>query len=135
MRFLNALMAGLFVFAAAVQYNDPDSLYWCALYLSAALACACGVREQPPPARDGDERRGFLVTDYGAWVLPPVVGIAAVGWAAVLVSGGLGTGGGFAPLFDAWAMSSVGVEKGREVGGLSIVGAWMAVLTVSHLRQ
>ncbi|TGL60931.1 transmembrane 220 family protein [Leptospira sarikeiensis] len=37
---ISVLLAAYFIFAAAVQYNDPDPIHWSLLYLSSAVACA-----------------------------------------------------------------------------------------------
>ncbi|GAB4431946.1 MAG: hypothetical protein OHK0011_14770 [Turneriella sp.] len=38
-----ALATAYFVFAAAVQYNDPDPLHWMALYGLTALCCIAAL--------------------------------------------------------------------------------------------
>lgn len=37
--FVFLLLSAYFVFAGAVQYNDPDPLHWMLLYFSSAIAC------------------------------------------------------------------------------------------------
>src|SRR5215213_11000596 len=71
-RAANAVMALLFVFAAAVQYNDPDPLRWVALYLAAAAACVLALLQRLP-----------------RWI-PVVVGLVALAWAATLAPHVLG---------------------------------------------
>ena len=39
MRYLNILMAILFAFFAALQYNDPDPYIWIPIYVYAAVLC------------------------------------------------------------------------------------------------
>ncbi len=39
MKTANLLLAGLFIFFAALQYNDPDPLVWIAIYGLVALVC------------------------------------------------------------------------------------------------
>ena len=39
MKYANYLMAALFFFGAAVQYNDPDPVRWVAIYIAGAVAC------------------------------------------------------------------------------------------------
>lgn len=39
MRWLNIPLFLYFLFAAAVQYNDPDPVHWMLLYLASAAAC------------------------------------------------------------------------------------------------
>jgi hypothetical protein len=114
-RVLNGAMAALFAFAAAVQYNDPDPLRWMALYLAAAAACVLAVLGRLP-----------------RW-LPIVVGIAALAWAATLAPHVLGRVG-LGEMVEAWEMKDVRVEEGREMYGLLIVAAWMAVLAWARRR-
>lgn len=38
-----ALLAGYFIFAAALQYNDPDPVHWILLYSSSALLCIAAL--------------------------------------------------------------------------------------------
>ncbi|HEX8693799.1 MAG TPA: transmembrane 220 family protein [Longimicrobium sp.] len=110
-RLINLPMAALFVFAAAVQYNDPDPLRWMALYLAAAAACGLAAAGRLP-----------------RW-LPAAVGLAALAWAAALAPG---VWGRVRPgdLFAEWEMANTAVEEARETGGLLIVAAWMLVLAV-----
>ncbi len=37
---ISILLGAYFLFAAAVQYNDPDPLHWMLLYLTSAFVCA-----------------------------------------------------------------------------------------------
>jgi hypothetical protein len=39
MKVLNIIFVILFIFSAAVQYNDPDPLVWISIYLYGALLC------------------------------------------------------------------------------------------------
>lgn len=116
MRVLTGLMGILFVFAAAVQYNDPDPIRWMAIYGLAALACGLALAGRLP-----------------RWA-PVVVGLAALVWAATLaprVVGRVSLG----DLFESYAMKSEPVEEAREMGGLLIVAGWMAVLAVVGSRR
>src|SRR5688572_11586761 len=64
-RIVCAVMAVLFSFSAAVQYNDPDPIRWAAIYL-AAMAVCIGYVARPMPA------------------LPAVlVAVASLGWALI----------------------------------------------------
>jgi hypothetical protein len=104
-------MAVLFGLAAALQYNDPDPLRWMAIYGLAGLACLLALT-------------GRLSR------LPPVlVGLAALGWALTLAPGVVGRVS-LGELFESYAMKSSPVEEAREMGGLLLVAAWMAVLAV-----
>ena len=112
-RAANGAMAALFVFAAAVQVNDPDPLRWMALYLAAAAACVLALLHRLP-----------------RWV-PVVVGLAALAWAATLAPHVLGRVG-WGEMVEAWEMKDVRVEEGRETYGLLIVAVWMTVLALSR---
>jgi hypothetical protein len=116
LRAANGAMAALFAFAAAVQYNDPDPLRWMALYLAAAAACVLAVLHRLP-------RWG-----------PAVVGLAALAWAVTLAPHVLGHVG-WGEMVQAWEMKDVRVEEGREMYGLLIVAAWMAVLVLAGRRR
>jgi len=116
LRMANVLMALLFALGAAVQYNDPDPLRWMAIYLAAAAVCVLAALDRAP------------------WQLPAALGGAALAWAATLVSRVVGTVA-IGDLFAAWEMESAGVEEGREMYGLLIIAAWMAVLAIVVHRR
>ena len=116
LRVLSGLMAGLFVFAAVLQYNDPDPLRWLAIYLSAAAASI------------------LYVLGRLRWYIPMLVGLIALAWAATLASSVWGL---VSPsqLFEAWEMANPAVEEGREMYGLLIIAFWMAVLVIATLKR
>jgi uncharacterized membrane protein len=107
----NRLMAVLFGIAAALQYNDPDPFRWMAIYGLAGLACLLALAGRLP--------RTAAV----------VIGLAALVWAATLAPGVVGRVS-FWELFESLAMKSEPVEEAREMGGLFLVAAWMAVLAL-----
>lgn len=104
-------MAALFLFAAAVQYNDPDPLRWMAVYGLAALACVLSLR-----------RRLFRL-------VPVLVGLGAVAWAGTLAPSVIGRVS-VEELFQSYGMLSETVEEAREMGGLLIVAVWMGLLAL-----
>ena len=108
-------MAVLFLIAAALQYNDPDPLRWMAIYGLAALACLLALAGRLPRP------------------VPAAIGLAALAWAATLAPGVVGRVS-IGELFESYAMKSEPVEEAREMGGLLIVGAWMAVLALRGAR-
>lgn len=116
-RALNWLMAALFLFAALLQYNDPDPARWMAIYAGA-----------------------MLVTGYAA-ARGSVVPWFPLAIAAVALMWGLDWSRdvpGFAPythMFDSWKMNNETVEEARETGGLLIVTGWMLVLTIQGWRR
>ena len=101
-------MGALFVFAAAVQYNDPDPFAWAALYLAAA----------------GVSFAALWLPD--AWNMPATVAVVATVWAATLAPAA--TRASFPDLFQSWEMMSSEMEEGRELVGLLLVAAWTAYL-------
>ena len=97
-RAANAVLCVLFLFAVAVQYNDPDPIRWMAMYGSAAVCCLLALIGRLPR------------------ILPAAVGLVALVWAVVL---GASVVRGNQPLNS---------EEGRETMGLVIVAFWMALL-------
>ena len=114
-RAADAVMLLLFALGAAVQLNDPNPVRWFAVYALAALACLLSVF-----------RRSH-------WAPPAILGAAALAWAATLaphVVGRVPVG----DMFGAWEMRNAGVEESREMYGLLIIAAWMAVLALRARR-
>lgn len=112
LRILTALMALYFLYAIAMQYNDPDPLRWMAIYGAAALACVLALARRLP-----------------RWAPVGVALVAAV-WAATLAPGVIGH---VAPrdLFARAGMLTPVVEEAREMLGLVIVVVWMSVLAAT----
>ena len=101
-------MGMLLVFAAVVQYNDPDPYAWLVLYLAAA-----GV--------------SFAAVWFpDLWKIPAVVAVGAFIWAATLVPTVTQTS--FPDLFQSWEMMSREMEEGREFLGLLSVASWTTYL-------
>lgn len=115
-RAANVVMAVLFAFGAAVQYNDPDPLRWMAVYLAAAAACVLAALGRLPR------------------LVPVVVGLIALAWAAMLAPHVLGRVG-MGEMVEAWEMKDARVEEGRETYGLLIIAGWMAVLALAGRRR
>ena len=112
----NWLMAALFAVSAALQYNDPDPLPWIAIYAAAAVACVLwGLRRT-------------------VWPLAAAVTLIALGWAAALLPDVLGHIG-LGDLFLRMDEKGGRVEIGREIGGLTIVVAWMVALLLAERRR
>lgn len=109
-------MAFVFVVMAGVQYNDPDPLRWMAIYGVAATAAL------------------LFAFDKLHITIPVVIGVVAIIWALLLapdVIGKVSVG----ELFQSVQMKNQAVERGREMGGLLIVVACMALLFVVTLRR
>lgn len=113
-RAANAVMATLFLFGAAVQYNDPDPLRWMAIYLAAATACVLATLDRMPR------------------MLPILVGLAALVWMATLAPHVLGRVG-FGEMVAEWEMKDARVEEGREAYGLLIAPHFTVEGTVTFL--
>ena len=101
-------MGMLLVFAAVVQYNDPDPYAWLVLYLAAAGVSFAAL--------------WFPVS----WKIPVVVAVGAFVWAATLVPTVTQTS--FPDLFQSWEMMSREMEEGREFLGLLSVASWTTYL-------
>ena len=101
----------LLVFAAAVQYNDPDPYAWLVLYLAAA----------------GVSFAALWFPDL--WKIPAVVAVGAFVWAATLVPTVVTqTSFPHPDLFQSWEMMSREMEEGREFLGLLSVASWTTYL-------
>ena len=106
---LHRILAGLFLLSAAVQLNDPDPWRWVAIYLAAA---AIGL---------GGWRRPWLAG---------VLGLAAGGWALAIGAAGLEPLE-LPALFGDVSMKTDGVERWRELLGLSIIAVYsLAAATI-----
>ena len=111
----NGIMLLMFVFSAAVQFNDPDPLVWVGIYGAAAVVCGLEIRRRTP-----------------AWV-PVAVALIALVWAASFYSRVNDVPIG--SLFSAWEMRDLRIEEAREMYGLAIVGIWMIVIAaVGRMR-
>ena len=101
-RAVSAVLALLFLFSAAVQYNDPDPVRWAAIYL-AAMAVCIGHALRPMTALPG----------------AIVAGVALI-WAAIWTPDALKTLPSFGDATK-FQMMAPGVEEVRELLGLLIV--------------
>lgn len=107
----HGLLAGLFVFSALLQLNDPDPIGWIAVYLwAAALAAAVAWGRRP------------------AWLRPAALTLAivALAWALLvaLTSPRLPP---LSALVADWEMHDAGVEERRETIGLLLVSLYAAL--------
>lgn len=115
-RIVSWVMAALYAFSAALQYNDPDPLRWVAIYLAAAVGAAA------LPSR--------------RWAIPfsLVVAAAALLWAAVLTPEIWGRVG-FTDLWRKMSEKGGAVEVEREIGGLVIVVGWLVFGALFRRRR
>jgi hypothetical protein len=114
-RAADAMVLLLFTFGAVVQVNDPDPVRWIAVYALAAAACLLSLLRRLH------------------WALPALLGAVALAWAATLAPRVVGRVP-FGEMFGAFEMRSVGIEESREMYGLLIIAAWMAVLALRARR-
>jgi Na+-translocating ferredoxin:NAD+ oxidoreductase RnfD subunit len=105
----------LLTFGAVVQLNDPDPFRWIAVYALAAAACLLSLLRRLH------------------WSFPALLCTSTLAWAATLAPRVVGRVP-FGDMFGAFEMKNVGIEESREMYGLLIIGAWMAVLTVRARR-
>ena len=110
-----AAMTLLFVFAAAVQYNDPDPWSWIALYLAAAGVTLTAVWRP------------------GQWIPAAAVAVVSIVWALALAPAAARTS--FPDLFQSWQMMSTEMEEGRELGGLILAAVWTGALALRAKRR
>jgi hypothetical protein len=110
-RVIELLFALLFLFGAAVQYNDPDPLRWMAIYLAACAACVMGA------------------FNVGPWWLPIIIGSVALAWGLTLAPRAF-PNVRLGELVEQWEMKDQRVEEGREMYGLFIICAVMAGLAL-----
>lgn len=110
-RAADAVMLLLFLFGAAVQFNDPDPVRWIAIYGLAAVACLLSLMRRL------------------RWPFPALLCAVCLVWAATLAPRVLGRVP-FGDMFGAFEMRNVGIEESREMYGLTIIAAWMAALAV-----
>jgi len=118
MRFVAAALTLLFGFAAFVNFNDPDAAVWIALYGAAtAVAAWRALSAKGPP-----------------WVVPALVALVALAWAASYAPRVLGHVG-WGEMTSAWEMKNTRIEEGREFYGLCIVAAAMILLAAVRPRR
>ena len=112
----NALMSVVFLLCLAVQYNDPDTLRWMAIYGLAALACL------------------FWFTRRLRRQIPAGIALIAAIWAVFLLPDLIGKELPAREVFGTMHMISQAVEEAREFLGLLIVALWMLVLALDRKR-
>jgi hypothetical protein len=115
-RAADGVMLLLFTLGAVVQVNDPDPVRWIAMYALAAAACLLALLRRIH------------------WTLPALLGAVALAWALTLAPRVVGRVP-FREMFGAFEMRTVGVEESREMYGLLVIAAWMAVLTLRARRR
>jgi hypothetical protein len=110
----NATLATLFVYAAAVNLNDPDPLRWVAMYLGTAITSLAAFSKRLPAA------------------VPIALAAVALTWAAVVAWAGIGESH---PMKGFPQVGPLREEVVREGLGLLLVGGWMVVIAVRARRR
>jgi hypothetical protein len=116
MRFANAMMLLAFAFSMVVQVNDPDPWRWIALYGAAAIVC------------------GFALMRRASARVAAAVAVTAAAWAATIAPRVVGRVP-FSSMFAEFEMKDAGVEESREMYGLLLIAAWMAVVALASRRK
>ncbi|MBM4384938.1 MAG: hypothetical protein FJ091_16425 [Deltaproteobacteria bacterium] len=107
-------MAAVFVACAAAQWNDPDALYWIALYAVAALLAARAAHGELPR-------------------IPIAAALAMYVFLALRMAPSL-----FAAreeAFTHWQMLDSSDELAREAGGVALCALWSAVQAWQAFRR
>jgi hypothetical protein len=117
MRVLCGVLAVVLALFAAVQYNDPDALFWGAMYGAGGAWCALAAL-RPALLRTG-VARGALVLSLGlaAWGVVAFFPDAERWWS-----------------IDVW-WPQVSGEASREGMGMMILAAAVAAATLVGLRR
>jgi len=111
----NGIMLLMFLFSAAVQFNDPDPLRWIGIYSASAVVCGLEIRRRASP------------------LAALAVALIALVWAGSLYYRAHEVPIG--SLFAEWEMRDLRVEEAREMYGLTIVAVWMLVIASVGWRR
>jgi transmembrane protein TMEM220 len=112
-RVLDAFMTALFVLSIAVQYNDPDPLYWMAVYTPPALLSGMALA--------GRFRARPTALAFAVYLVLALYHLPAFKQ-ATLAS------------FDSFHMHSIADEEVREAGGVWLCAIWTGVLALRGRR-
>ena len=107
-RIVTVGMGIVFLFGAAVQYNDPDPFRWIGIYVIAAALSFLSLRDILP---------------WWIYALSSTFAIACAVAIALGVDAAVYRG-----IFGEFGMASLEIEEAREALGLIIIGIWMGVL-------
>lgn len=113
LRIAAGAMTALFLVSAVVQWNDPDPIYWIAIYGAAAILSARAAQGQLPLVPNALALLTFAA--LAARALPDLLAARE-------------------QAFTHWHMLSPSDEVAREAGGLMICALWSAVQTACALR-
>jgi hypothetical protein len=113
LRIASGVMAVLFAVSVAVQYNDPDPLYWMAIYGCALLLAIQSAAGRTPLLPNAIALALYVV--LAARALPDLLA-------------------GREEAFTHWHMLDARDEVAREAGGLLLCALWSAVQTTFAVR-
>ncbi|MDT0608500.1 transmembrane 220 family protein [Croceitalea rosinachiae] len=110
LKILAFIFTALFVYAAAVQYNDPDAVKWYAIYGLAALASLLfGL--------------GKLRVMWAIILTVFYLGLTIYTWPQKFEGVTIGEG------------DIINIERGREALGLLIAGIMMAIYAITNRKS
>jgi hypothetical protein len=107
-------MAAVFVVCAAVQWNDPDPVYWIALYGVAALLAARAAQGELPRVPNAAALAMYVA--LALRLAPELLGARE-------------------EAFAHWQMLDASDEVAREAGGVLLCAVWSAVQTWFAFRS
>ncbi|WP_350287014.1 transmembrane 220 family protein [uncultured Croceitalea sp.] len=110
LKVLAFIFSALFIYAAVVQYNDPDAVKWYAIYGMAALASILFAFDQ-------------LRLTWAIVLSVFYIGLTVFTWPEKFEGVTIGEG------------DIVNIERGREALGLLIAGVVMAVYALGLLTR
>ncbi|TVR14400.1 MAG: hypothetical protein EA391_12810 [Balneolaceae bacterium] len=110
LKYLNYFFVLLFMFSAAVQYNDPEPIRWMAIYLAASVSCL------------------LYVLQKFSWKFAAITAGIAIIWAVTIIPDL--TAHGFRNMFSDVSMMQQGTEEAREFLGLLLVAGWMLIIII-----
>jgi len=118
-RYLNVVVSALFFWIAFIQLNDPDPIYWVAVY--SAVAVIAGLR-----VFNRDNLRLRCVT---AGMIAAGLAISVGGFVSYLSSGDYGS------IMNQMSVSQPQIEYAREFVGLAIATITIAGYSLMARRE
>lgn len=114
MKILNLFLTALFVFSAALQWNDPDPFLWISIYLCVAVICGFAAFEK-----------------YNRWAILLVMAVCIYEISSLFPAFSQWIKDDMPSITESMKASTPYVELVREFLGLSIV---MIVLIFQYVR-
>jgi hypothetical protein len=106
---LNGIFLVAYLLSALVQYNDPDPVAWVFIYTAAMWMCIEQYRK-----------------NLSLW-LPILLLFICLLWIGALLPSIVGQVT-WQEIFESITMKTSAVEEAREIGGLSLVALWAAII-------